>query len=193
MNVEIICITDRSGSMWNIRADVIGGYNQFLRDQKAVPGEARMTYAQFNHEYQVLYEGIPLLDAPELNGESFVPTGGTALLDAIGRTLEKQGERIAKGKWADKVIVYIITDGGENGSKEYQLSAPEKGVKQMIEWAQKNGWVFIFQAANQDAFAVGATYGFAAATTQNFAATSNGTKDAYASASGMTRSLRSQP
>src|SRR6266404_5447644 len=190
MNVEIICITDRSGSMNTIRADVIGGYNRFLADQKAVPGEARLTYAHFSDEYEVLYEGIPLLDAAELTEESFVPHGMTALLDAIGHTLEKQGERIAKGKWADKVIVYIITDGGENASKEYKLSAPEKGVKEMIEWAQKNGWVFIFQAANQDAFAVGGSYGFAAATTQNFTASSAGTRSAYASASGMTTILR---
>ena len=40
MKTEIVCIIDRSGSMQAIRQDAIGGFNQFLEAQKAVPGEA---------------------------------------------------------------------------------------------------------------------------------------------------------
>lgn len=189
MKCEIICITDRSGSMSTIRNDVIGGFNTFLADQKTVPGEARMTYTQFDNQYEVVYAGKPLAEAPPLTAETFVPRGNTALMDAIGRTMNEQGERIAREKWADKVIVCIITDGGENASTEYKRDQ----IKVMIEHAQKNNWSFVFLAANQDAFAVGAGYGISAATTANFAASSAGTQAAYASTSSMTRSLRADP
>lgn len=175
--------------MGSIRNDVIGGFNTFLKDQKTVPGEARMTFTQFDEHYEVVYQAKPLSEAPELTAETFVPRGSTALMDAIGRTMNVQGERIAKEKWADKVIVCIITDGGENASHEF--TQPQ--IKTMIEHAQKNDWSFIFLAANQDAFAVGAGYGISATTTQNFVASGAGTKAAYASTSIMTRSLRADP
>jgi Mg-chelatase subunit ChlD len=187
MKAEIICIADRSGSMQSIRNDVIGGFNSFLKDQQSVPGEARMTYTQFDAEHEVVYQGKPLSEAPQLDDKTFVPRGSTALLDAIGMTMNTQGKRIAEEKWADKVIVCIITDGGENASKEYKLDQ----IKSMIEHAQKNEWSFIFLAANQDAFAVGSTMGISAATTMNFSANAAGTAQAYASTSAMTRSLRS--
>lgn len=186
MKCEIICITDRSGSMTSIKADVIGGFNSFLADQKTVPGEARLTFAQFDDKYELVYEAKPLSEAPELTSTTFTPRGSTALMDAIGQTMNVQGARITKENWADKVIVCIITDGGENTSREFT----QQQIKTMIEHAQKNEWSFIFLAANQDAFAVGAGYGISGATTANFAASAAGTAQAYASTSNMTRSIR---
>lgn len=40
---HIVAILDRSGSMHTIRADTIGGFNTFLRDQQAIPGGADLT------------------------------------------------------------------------------------------------------------------------------------------------------
>lgn len=187
MNVEIIVITDRSGSMESIRDDVIGGFNAFLDEQKLQPGAARMTYAQFDDRYDAVYQAQPIETAQKLTRASFVPRGGTALMDAIGRTMNEQGARIDAEGWAEKVIYYIVTDGGENASREFRRDQ----IKTMIEQAQARGQAFIFQAANQDAFAVGASYGIAGATTQNFEASAQGTLRAYASASTMTSSLRS--
>ena|ERR1700759_2404450 len=186
MKVEIICITDRSGSMQTIRDDVIGGFNSFLKEQKAVPGEAKITFTQFDSDYEVVYQAKPIQEAPDLDAATFVPRGNTALMDAIGRTLNTQGERIAKDGWAEKVIVCIITDGQENSSREFK----QPQIKEMIEHAQKNGWSFIFLAANQDAFAVGASYGISGATTQNFVATGAGTRAAYMATANMATQLR---
>ncbi|MEK9797450.1 MAG: hypothetical protein VW713_12005, partial [Alphaproteobacteria bacterium] len=91
MNTEIIVITDRSGSMASIAKDVIGGYNTFLKEQQAQPGEARITYTQFDDKYEVVSAGVPVKDAKELTNQTFVPRGSTALYDAIGRTLNEQG------------------------------------------------------------------------------------------------------
>lgn len=189
MKTEIISIIDRSGSMATIASDAIGGFNTFLKDQREVPGEGRMTVLLFDDRFETLYAGKSLKEAEPLTDKTFVPRGGTALLDAIGRTLNEQGARIKTDGWADKVIVCILTDGQENQSREF--TAPK--IKEMVKHAESHGWSFIYLAANQDAFATGAAYGINAAHTQAFAATGAGTQTAYASMSNTTRSLRSAP
>lgn len=184
---EILTITDRSGSMESIRNDVIGGFNRFVAEQQREPGEARLTYCQFDTLYEVVYSACPLSAVPKLTEETFVPRGSTALYDAIGRTLNEQGARIKAEGWAELVIVQIITDGAENASHEYSAEQ----VKAMIEHAEKHGWVFLFLAANQDAFATGRTLGISAGTTASYSADAIGTKHAYGATSAMTSSLRS--
>ena len=186
MNTEILVITDRSGSMNSIRNDVIGGYNAFIDEQRAVPGEAKVTYTQFDTVYEVVYAGVPIAIAPRLTLDTFVPRGSTALHDAIGRTLNEQGARIAAEKWADLVIVCVLTDGGENASREYSLER----VKEMTQHAEAAGWKFVYVAANQDAFASASALGMKGAIAQNFVASSVGTQAAYASTSASVRSLR---
>lgn len=189
MKTEILAVLDVSGSMANIQADAIGGYNTFLADQQAVDGEARMTLALFDHEYQLLYQGKALAEAEPLTAATYVPRGSTALLDAIGRTLNEQGARIEEERWADKVIVCILTDGQENQSKEFTPLA----IKALVTQAEAKGWTFVFLAANQDAFATAAHYGISAAHTMAFSASAEGTTQAYTSMSNTTRSLRTDP
>jgi Mg-chelatase subunit ChlD len=186
-NTEILVITDRSGSMGSIVRDVIGGYNRFLAEQKAQPGEAKLTYAQFDNEYELVHEGLPLAKAPKLTAATFVPRGGTALYDAIGRTLNAQGERIKREAWAEMVVVCIITDGGENSSRE----CSREQVAAMVKHAEAHGWKFIFLAANQDAFASARAIGSSAQFAGNFKANAAGTMQAYASSSATLSSLRS--
>lgn len=186
MKTEILAIVDRSGSMHSIVADAIGGYNAFLADQQAVEGEARLSLVLFDDHYEVPYAGLAIGEALPLTHQTFVPRGGTALLDAIGRTLSEQGARIEAEGWADKVIVTILTDGGENMSREFTTPL----IQDMVKDAEAKGWSFVFLAANQDAFATGAMYGFNPAHTQGFAATGVGVQAAYATISNTTRTLR---
>ena len=187
MRVEILDITDRSGSMNDIRNDVIGGYNTMLHEQKKVPGECRVTQIQFDDHYELNFQAIDIQAVPDLTLQTYVPRGCTALLDAIGRTLNVQGERIAKEKWAEKVIVCIRTDGFENASKEYKLAE----IKQMILHAQAHGWAFLFSAADQDAFAAGATMGISGATTSGYNKSDpQGTMRSYANQSCQLTNLR---
>lgn len=186
MKTEILVITDRSGSMATIAKDVIGGYNTFIEDQRKVPGEARVTFTQFDTEYEVVYAGKPLADVPKLDSQTFVPRGGTALLDAIGRTLNEQGQRIAADKWAELVIVCILTDGEENSSREFTRDQ----VKSMTSHAETNGWKFVYLGANQDSFSVARDLGMKNAFTANYAANAAGAQSAYAATSMRVRSFR---
>ncbi len=188
MKTEIIAILDRSGSMRPIIDEAVGGFNKFLADQKAVPGEARMTVVSFDNIVESLYEGKPLAEAPELKVEDVFPRGMTALNDAIGMTLNKHKQRIGFEAWADATIVCIVTDGEENASKEYTIAQ----VKELVKSLETQGWKFVFLAANQDAWTTSARYGLDAnnAAVMDFAATKEDTLRGYATASASVASMR---
>lgn len=148
---EIACVLDRSGSMEPIREDAIGGFNSFLESQKKQPGEARLTLVLFDNEYLVPENGTPLARVKPLDATTYVPRGSTALYDAIGRTINEVGARLAATPEPDrpgKVIVAILTDGQENASTEFTRET----IAGMISHQRKAySWEFVFLAANQDA------------------------------------------
>ncbi len=176
---EIACVIDRSGSMSSICSDAIGGFNSFLVGQQAQPGEARLTLVLFDHEYDVRYRGAPLHAVQPLDTTIYVPRGTTALLDAVGRTIDDLGLRLHHPPEAErpsKVIVAILTDGAENASKDYTYQR----VAQMIRHQRERySWEFIFLAANQDAIAAASRLAIDAQDTVTFAATGNGVRAAY--------------
>ena len=148
---EIICIIDRSGSMEAIKSDAIGGFNSFIEGQRKLEGEAALTLVLFNDGYKIVYDRKDLQTVPFLNDTTYVPGGTTAMLDAIGRTIDSVGERLSNTPEKDrpeKVIVSILTDGLENDSKEYTYEQIGARIKRQKE---KYNWDFIFLAANQDA------------------------------------------
>ena len=183
MKSEIICIIDRSGSMSAIVNDAIGGFNAFLEEQKKFSGEATLTFVQFDTEYEVVHENRPLNDVPPLDNSTYRPRGMTALLDAVGRTIEDTGRRLSNipnESRPDKIIVAILTDGEENSSRKYNLSQ----IREMVtHQKEKYQWEFIYLGANQDAFAEAAKFGIDSKDTANFAATGKGVRNAYNSMS----------
>lgn len=176
---EIICIIDRSGSMGIIIDDAIGGFNHFLDEQKKLPGKAALTYVQFNSELEVIHENKPLQDVEPINKNTYNPCGVTALLDAVGKTIDSTGQRLAgipEENRPENVIVAILTDGHENASRNYTLSQ----VREMINHQKETySWEFIFLGANQDAFAEAAKMGIDREDSFNFHATKKGIKQAY--------------
>lgn len=149
---EIVCVIDRSGSMDSIRSDAIGGFNAFLKGQKEVEGEALLSLVLFNDTYEMVQESTDIQNVPALDEETYVPSGTTALLDAVGRTIDDLGHRLSnipEDERAGKVIVAILTDGLENTSRVYTY---EK-VSEMIQHQKEvYKWEFIYLGANQDAF-----------------------------------------
>lgn len=175
---DIICIVDRSGSMDAIRSDAIGGFNTFLNDQKQQPGKATLSLVLFNHEYELVYDNIDITKVPPLNEDTYRPQGMTALLDAVGRTIDAVGNRLAatpEPERPGKVIVAILTDGLENSSKDY---ARTKVAEMIRHQQQKYSWDFIFLAANQDAVATARDISIHAEDAFSFEATAEGVRNA---------------
>jgi len=155
---QIVMVLDRSGSMDRIAKSTVEGINSFVKEQKAAEGEAFMTLVQFDDQYQIDYKERPLNEVLDLiNGETFVPRATTALYDAIGRTINEL-------KTEDDVIFVIVTDGAENASKEFT----QKDVFAKIEEKKKEGWNFLFLAANQDAMKTGGSLGISASNSMTF-------------------------
>tara|TARA_R110000765_G_scaffold7963_2_gene25957 strand:- start:1266 stop:1892 length:627 start_codon:yes stop_codon:yes gene_type:complete len=154
---EIVIVVDRSGSMGAIREDMEGGIKGFITEQQKLEGETRITYCQFDTEYELVFENKIAADVKDI---AIVPRGMTALVDAVGRSINEVGERLAKTDKKDrpeKVIFLVITDGMENSSRE--LSAEK--VKEMVQHQEDEyNWEFVFLGSNIDAVAVGATMGF---------------------------------
>ena len=141
---EVIAIIDRSGSMAPYVFDTIGGFNTFLKEQRAVPGKIKITLVQFDDQYQIDYDGLDINDVKDLNNESYSPRGSTALYDSVGKTINAVGKRLAETKEEErpsKVIFLIITDGEENASKEFEFSTIKSMVEHQIE---KYSWSFVY-------------------------------------------------
>lgn len=150
--IELIVIADESGSMSGMKNDVIGGYNEFLETHQKMAGEAKLTFVKFNTNYTIVHNGINVKDAPALTGTSYMPGGGTALLDAVGRTIDEVGKRLAhtlEEEKPEKVMVVIMTDGEENQSREYTTKMILEKIK---EQQDKWNWEFTFIGADQNAW-----------------------------------------
>ena len=96
---EMVFILDRSGSMAGLESDTIGGFNGMLNSQRQVEGEAVVTTVLFDDRYELLHDRIPLAGVAPINDKQYYVRGCTAMLDAVGRTIQKIAnvqERAAK-------------------------------------------------------------------------------------------------
>lgn len=143
----ILTILDESGSMGDKRSDVIGGFNTFLGDQQAQPGDCRMAIVKFNTVWSVLTKITPLAEIAPLTQKTYTPGGGTALFDAIA-----EGVRLADAdKQPDeRVLCLIVTDGEENASKETTQAQLLAIIK---EREARGDWTFTYMGADPSKFA----------------------------------------
>ena len=133
---SVYCVLDRSGSMTDCLSDTIGGFNTFLKEQDP---DTVLSLTLFDNEIKELYKKA-VRDIEPLTTKTYVPRGGTALLDAIGHVI--------KSVPADETpSVVILTDGFENSSTKHT----KLHINDLIEEKRKAGWTFVFLAANQDA------------------------------------------
>ena len=176
---ELVFILDRSGSMGGMESDTVGGFNSMLSKQQAEPGECRITTVLFDNEYEVLHDRIDIQAVSPVTEREYFVRGQTALLDAVGRTINKIGgvqKNTDEEYRAEKVLFIITTDGMENASREFSYDK----IKAMIEHQKsKYSWEFIFLGANIDAVDVADHFGIARNRAQNFHNDSEGIRLNY--------------
>jgi uncharacterized protein YegL len=187
---EIAAILDRSGSMESLTNDTIGGFNNFLKEQQEISGEAVLTTVLFNDKYKLLHDRVDIKKVKPMTNKEYVASGNTALLDAMGKTITDIGVKLhntPENERPSRVIIFVITDGEENSSTKYTNDK----IKQMVE-LQKNtySWEFIFLGANVDAFAVAASIGISADRAFNIAEDAEGIVSAQLEMSGAVSNLR---
>jgi len=155
---ELVVVLDRSGSMSSCRLDMEGGLRALTADQQQLPGECHLTLVQFDDIYELVFSSKPIQEVSEIRLE---PRGMTALLDAVGRTIDSVGSRLSntpEDQRPQLVIFIIITDGQENASTRYNRAQ----VAQMISHQRDvYSWQFTYLGANVDAFAEAGGLGIA--------------------------------
>ena len=176
---EMVFILDRSGSMGHLTNDTIGGFNSMIENQKLESGEAYVTTVLFDDEYEVLHNHVNIKEVKPITRKEYYASGLTALLDAIGKTINVVGNRLAETaeeERPEKVIFVITTDGFENASREFSKSK----VKEMIEHQQdKYAWTFMFIGANMDAVSEASSLGIKSTFSKTYTANSVGTQSLY--------------
>ena len=181
---EVVFILDRSGSMSGLESDTIGGFNSMITKQKKEEGEAYITTVLFDDKIETLHDRIEIGRVEPMNDSQYFTRGCTALLDAIGKTVNHISDIHKYAREEDrpeKTIFIITTDGLENSSREFTY---DKIKKLLTKKQEKDGWEFLFLGANIDAIEVAGKMGISrddacdyvcdeAGTTLNFNVMSN--------------------
>ena len=149
---ETVFILDRSGSMGGLESDTIGGYNAILKQQREAEGQVNVTTVLFDDRYELLHDRKDIKEVSDLTSADYYVRGCTALIDAIGITLNHFISAVDRDT---KVLFVITTDGYENASREYNADQ----VRRMIRQQKEKGWEFIFMGANIDAVKTGSRLG----------------------------------
>ena len=151
---EIAVVLDRSGSMSDIKDDMEGGLWEMITEQHGMPGKCRVSLYQFDTQWETVFEARPSGEI-QRGDCRLVPRGGTALNDAVVKSLSALEDRILKepeGERPKLVFVVVITDGHENSSTENKTADVRKAIERATE---KLGWQFAFLAADPKGFAEG--------------------------------------
>ena len=188
---HITVILDRTGSMQDIREDVVGGFNAFLAEQQAAPDPATFTLVQFDSQdpYEVLQSVAPIRTVPPLTLERYVPRASTPLYDAMGRgilDLEARLAALPDAERPSKIIFVVVTDGQENASHEFDRAR----VTALIEAKKTLGWDFVFLSADLEAFHDSQRMGVNAEAALMFSKSKRGNDRAWAAASSKIRERR---
>lgn len=147
---KIVLILDESGSMDNIREKMLHSINDLIKEQKQIKDRpATFTLVKFNDGINRKFNNSPLENVNFLTPEDYVPSGTTALYDAIGSTINWfRNEK--------DVLMVIITDGQENASKKYNKSK----ISEMIDDKQKNNnWSYVYLSCDLGTFEQGNNIG----------------------------------
>jgi hypothetical protein len=177
--VHVSFLVDRSGSMSPMVDDVVGGFNEFVENQKQETSDCTMTLVQFDSQdpYEIIHNGIQIGMVPELTRQQYQPRGGTPLLDALGTLISRVDQRLVDLGTCEDQIVVVFTDGYENSSTTWNRST----LFQAIESRRAAGWTFVYLGANQDSYDEAGRLGFEHTNTQNFRGDGLGTRSAMRS------------
>lgn len=180
-SMELVFILDKSGSMHGLEADTIGGFNSVIDEQKKIDGEVLVTTVLFSNDSETVYDRVSISDIKPMTDDDYRTGGCTALLDAVGETIdhiEKIHKYIRKEDVPEKTMFVITTDGLENASRKYKGDQ----VRKTVEKKKKEGWDFIFLASNIDAAEAADNIGVGAENSAQFEATSAGSRKMFAKA-----------
>lgn len=162
-------ILDRSGSMANMRAEAIGSFNDQLKviqDEEEEGSKNYVTLVTFaTFVDKPHFENAPSASIPSLTEDRYEPSGGTAMLDAVGSTLDLLEASPDATDENTSFLVVIISDGQENSSREWKWNTIAERVKKLQD---TDRWTFVYLGANQDLSEVAKVMNISTSNTMSF-------------------------
>ena len=147
-------LLDRTGSMSNIWAEVLGSVNAYVEaltkpaDGAKPSGDDKVTLAVFDHhnglKFDLLRRGVTAANWNKVTDDEASPRGMTPLFDSIARIVA-----LAEGDAPQRAVIVIMTDGEENSSRE----VTKDGAKAALDRARARGWEVVFLGAEFGKFA----------------------------------------
>lgn len=148
-------VLDKSGSMNSCRETTIMGFNsqletiqQLLKEFPEQEFEVSLTL--FDDTIDNVFTNVGSNTFEKLTPSMYVPNGCTALLDAIGMSINQirmtNESKILNNEMS--VVMVILTDGMENASREFTYHTIARTIK-VLEETEK--WSFTFLGADIDA------------------------------------------
>lgn len=177
--LDVVFLLDRSGSMQGSETDTIGGYNSYLEQQRKNKFNTKITTVLFDDQYELLHNRKSIQDVNNLTEKEYFVRGCTALLDAIGKTINNLDKKVKD----NKVLFVITTDGLENASREYNKDK----IKSLIE--QHSNWEFIYIGADIDSYGEGTSIGIPRKNISNYSKSKKGTDTLFKSINYLSRCM----
>lgn len=142
-------VIDESGSMSNSKDDTIGSFNSLIDEHKQMEDGVDVFVVTnfFNTSDHFVHEATYIQEVEDITEKDYTPKGGTALLDAVGNTVNYLDELVCENP-DSLVMLVIITDGKENSSKEFNKST----IKKILKERQEMGWNLQFYGAGVEAY-----------------------------------------
>ena len=148
-------IVDKSGSMCDCIESTINGFNEQVNRIKSnenefLEEEITIGLTTFNTIVNHHFFQAKPSEVRALNTDTYIPDGSTALLDAIGKTVQhiENEVKITNQVIPTTTVIVILTDGYENASRMFTLES----IRNMISRLEETGnWTFSFIGATLDA------------------------------------------
>lgn len=157
-------LLDKSGSMTHGLDDTIGAFNIYL-DGLRKSDDIQFTLLQFDSfDIEKTAVNMTPRDVPNLDRKTFIPRGGTPLIDAAYKTIRAVERQVEAATEKPKVVICIQTDGQENESREHKWEE----LSDLIKEKTAAGWEFVFMGASIDAYEQGSRMGISRASTVSY-------------------------
>lgn len=147
-------VLDTSGSMLHLKATTLSALNEYIESLKNTDARYRVTLHKFNTRVDTLFRSLKRKDLRQLSPEEYMPTGNTALYDAVFKAIQHVDFNMRD---EDRALIVIITDGEENSSQEIRSSEVIRNIIKDKE--QRGNWTFTYLSSHANAWGAAARLG----------------------------------
>lgn len=147
---HIAIVLDESGSMMSIRREIMDVFNEQVDVVRASAMDQPTTISLVKFSTHVpdpVYWTEPVDVMRRLSPADYQPNGLTAMLDAVGLTIDRLRALPDADDENTSFLVMVLSDGQENNSRRYSFGDVAERI-QTLERTDR--WTFAYIGANQD-------------------------------------------